>query len=345
MTRKVTALSSILLICALFASGCGRDEPKPGSGPAPAAATTTAPSPRKPTFAMNVLVSTVPFFNDTRATWAAAGDYNGVKTIYGGPIDLDAQKQIQEIETLINQGIDGLVVAPTDSAALAPIINRAVDRGIPVVTYLNDVPNSKRLAYVTSEWEDGSLKVGRSVIKPKSGPQKAIIVYAQAGNLEQEGRRRGFEMLSKEFPQLKVVAVVSDKFDAAVATEQLRPLLTKYPDVAYIFGCGSRSAVGAVSALRELKFKPGQVVVTGWDFDEDTLNLIGDGWVQVSAAQNTSYMTQVAYSILEAKLGGYLYPKNLPFEQHGIRPLPEKTVIPVDLVTKTNRAGYYPQSR
>jgi len=295
------------------------------------------------TYAMNVLVSTVPFFSDSRATWAAVGEAHGTVTKFGGPVDTDAQKQIQEIESLIAQGVNGLVVAPTDSAALAPVINKAADRGIPVVTYLNDVPGSKRIAYVTSQWEEASLRVGAAVLKKGDGPKKAIIVYAEPGNLEQQGRRRGFEQLKADYPGLEIVAVVADKFDAAIATEQIRPLIAKYPDLAYIFGCGSRSAVGAVAALKEAGFKPGQITVTAWDYDEDTLRLIENGWVAVSAAQNTSYMTQLAYSIIEAASNDYLYPKNHPFKEHNVRALPEKLVIPVELVTKVNAAAYYPR--
>ena len=316
----------------LLANGCGRDE-QPAQ---------TAQQPTK-TFAMNVLVSGVPFFSDTQATWSAMGAGLNVKTIYGGPLDTDAQKQIQQIEALIAQGVDGLVIAPTDSAALAPIINTAVDRGIPVVTYLNDVPSSKRLTYVTSEREEASLKVGHFVITGSIRPSKAIIMYAQAGNEEQEARRRGFEQLAKEIPNLKIVAVVSDKFDETVGATQIKPLLAKYPDVNYIFGCGSRSAVGAVSALKELRFKPGQVTVTGWDYDEDVLNLISQGWVKVTAAQNTSFMTQLDFNILKASVGGWLYPLNRQFKEFGVRPIPEKIVVPVDLVTNNNLKGYYPR--
>jgi ribose transport system substrate-binding protein len=329
--RRNTIIGAAALFT-LLGTGCGRDEQ----------GTKTAEQPPK-TFAMNVLVSGVPFFSDTQATWSAMGAGLNVKTVYGGPLDTDAQKQIQQIEALIAQKVDGLVIAPTDSAALAPVINSAVDRGIPVITYLNDVPASKRLAYVTSEREDASMKVGHLVIGADVRPSKAIIMYAQPGNDEQEARRRGFELLAKEKPNLKVVAVVSDKFDEAVGAAQLRPLLAKYPDVNYIFGCGSRSAVGAVSALKELNFKPGQVTVTGWDYDADVLNLISQGWVKVTAAQNTPFMTQIAFNILKARAGGWLYPTNRQFQENGVRPIPEKIVVQVDLVTESNLKGYYPR--
>jgi ribose transport system substrate-binding protein len=323
-------LCSILLVLSLAIPGC-----KQGANSG-----STANEAQK-TFAMNVLVSGVPFFKDTQSTWSAMGKGLNVKTIYGGPLDTDAQKQTSQIEALIAQGIDGLVVAPTDSTALAPVINKAVDSGIPVVTYLNDVPNSKRLVSITAEREDASLRVGRSVITTTSAPIKAIVMYAQAGNEEQEGRKRGFEMLTKEFKNLKIVAVVSDKFDETVGAEQLRPLLAKYPDVNFIFGCGSRSAVGAVSALKEMHYQPGQVTVTGWDYDEDVLKLIDNGWVKVSAAQNTPYMTQLAFNILKAYTGGWLYPLDRQFKENNARPVPEKIVVPVELVTQSNSKAYY----
>ena len=338
MKLKISQLTTLAIaIVALGLTGCDPSSKAPDSN-----STASAQKPAK-TFAMNVLVSTVPFFDDTRATWSAIGKYNGVTTVYCGPVNTDPQTQINEIEALLSKGLDGLVVAPCDSAALAPVINKAVEKGVMVVTYLNDVPASKRTTYVTSELEEASLKVGRHVIQKNNNPAKAIIVYAEAGNLEQMGRRRGFEMLTNEFANLQIVAVVEDKFDAAKATEQMQPLLAKFPDVAYVFGCGSRSAVGTVAALRELKFKPGQVVVTGWDYDEDELNLISEGWVTVAAAQNTSYMTQIAFNILEGNVGGYLYPINHPFKEHGVRALPEKIVVPVELVTKSNLLGYMPR--
>src|ERR1044071_6200325 len=117
LTRRSSIISLAVILTTLFGTGCGRiEEPTKVSQQSPK------------TFAMNVLVSGVPFFNDTQATWRAMGKGLNVKTVYGGPLDTDAQKQIAQIESLIAQKVDGLVVAPTDSAALAPVINKAVDR-------------------------------------------------------------------------------------------------------------------------------------------------------------------------------------------------------------------------
>jgi ABC-type sugar transport system substrate-binding protein len=106
---------------------------------------------------------------------------------------------------------------------------------------------------------------------------KVIIVYAQAGNSEQEARRRGFEELIGRYPALQLVGVVEDNYDEQKGAPQIKSLLIKYPDVKFIFGAHSRAAVGAVSALRELGYKPGQVSVSGSDTDQDVLDLIKAG--------------------------------------------------------------------
>jgi ABC-type sugar transport system substrate-binding protein len=155
------------------------------------------------TYAMIGVVSGAPFWLDTRAAWSAAGESSSdVRTIFGGPNDTDAQKQIDEIEVLLAKRIDGLIVSAADSAALVPTIDKAVDQGIPVITYFIDAPKSRRLTYVASELEGSSIRMGEFLTAKTEHLGKAIIVYAQAGNTEQEARRRGFEELIKRYPGL-----------------------------------------------------------------------------------------------------------------------------------------------
>jgi ribose transport system substrate-binding protein len=292
---------------------------------------------------MSLYVVGLPFWNDTRATWNAIGSGQDIKLLYGGPVDGDAQKQIQEIETLIARKVDGIVVSAADSVALVPEINKAVDSGIPVVTYLNDAPTSKRLTNITSELEESSLKVGRAALGTLSKPAKAVISYSNAGHQEQTARMHGFQMLAQQNPGLTIVGVIEDKFDESKGAAALKPLLAKHPDIAFVFGCNSRAAVGAVSALKELHVQPGKVTVTAWDQDEDVLNLISQGWVKYSVAQNSSFMTQIAFSILQARAGGWLYPTNRRFAENGVRPVPERITVPVSLISPENVKAFYPR--
>ena len=60
--------------------------------------------------------------------------YNNVDVVITSA-DNDAKKQVRQIDSLMSEGIDLLVVAPSDEATLEPAIKRVFDKGIPVVLY------------------------------------------------------------------------------------------------------------------------------------------------------------------------------------------------------------------
>lgn len=339
--RRSTTITIVIAVVLLALSGVvgyriGRSN-RSGSGPQVQTRTT---------YLMNVIASSVPFWMDTRDTWKAIGEGSGITTTFGGPSDSDAQKQINEITALLadsSKHIRGIIITPADSAALVPVINRATDQGIPVITYLLDAPSSKRLAYVSSELENASLRIAESVTAGKELSGKALILFAKAGNTEQEARRRGFTDFIARHKNMRLVSAVEDEYGAQVGTERVKALLTKHRDIKFIFGSNSRSAVSAVSALREMRFRPGDVMVTGWDLDQDVLDFIRDGWVQGSVAQQSSFMTSLMFGILQAMNRGALYPPSRTYETHSVRPLPEVIIVPVEVVTAKNVMGFYPK--
>ena len=75
-----------------------------------------------------------------------AGAADKVNANYIGPTGANADNQISEIETLMGK-MDGLAISSVSSDALAPVIDRVLKAGIPVVTFNTDNPNSKRLAF------------------------------------------------------------------------------------------------------------------------------------------------------------------------------------------------------
>jgi ABC-type sugar transport system substrate-binding protein len=271
----------------------------------------------------------VPFWNESKKAWESLGQHApNINTSFGGPTDTDAQKQIDEINTLSSAHLSGLVLAPADSKALVPTVNALTEKQIPVVTFLNDAPGSKRLTYITSELIAGGEKIGEFVAKKLQGKGNVLISYGQAGSDEQESRARGIRQALSRYPGIKVEATFEDKFDDAVGAEQAKTLISKNRDVSAIVGCNSKSASGAVVALKELGYKPGQVTVTGWDYDESLLNLVQQGWVQGSVAQNSEFEAYLAFSILQAQNQGVFSSINA---KRSI--VPDTIVIPVQVIT------------
>ena len=80
---------------------------------------------------------------------AAANDLGGgkIEVQRFAPVKSDAVEQAQIIESLIEKKVDGIAVSVNDADALKESINRAMDAGIPVVTFDSDAPASKRISY------------------------------------------------------------------------------------------------------------------------------------------------------------------------------------------------------
>jgi ribose transport system substrate-binding protein len=289
-------------------------------------------------FHMNVVVSGVPFWTEARNSWSELPKlYPGIETVFGGPANTDSQRQAEEIDTLVAAGnVDGIILYPGDSKALTASIDKAAAKGIPVITFLTDCPESKRLTYITSDLEPAGQRVASYALSQKPLVGKSLILLGQVGNDEQEARSRGIEMAITRNPNLTIMTRVEDRFDEAVGAEALKPLLAQNKDIVFIAGCNSRSAVAAVQALKELGYKPGDVTVSGWDFDNQVLDLIEEGWVTCSVAQNSEAMTYIAFNILRSIKSG-------EFEKFGkgsLSNLPSQIIVPVELITKVNTASY-----
>jgi ribose transport system substrate-binding protein len=287
---------------------------------------------------MNVVVSGVPFWTEAKTTWEQLPNlYANTKTSFGGPSDVDVQRQAEELATLISAGnLDGLFIYPGDSSTLKETIKSATKKGIPVVTFLTDCPDSDRLTYITSDLDEAGFRLGKHVLKSKRKDGKAIICYGAAGNDEQEARADGLKAAIEKTNGLQLLTVIEDKFDDAVGAEAVKTLLTQHDDIVAIMGCNSRSAVGAIQALKELGYKPGDVLVAGWDFDNQSLDLIEEGWINASAAQQSEFMTYLAFNIFMSFHAGH-------FDKLGKTDdteIPSQIIVPVEIITKSNASKY-----
>ena len=146
--------------------------------------------------------------------------------------------------------------------------------------------------------------------------------------------------------EMDVVSVVRDYGDSNQAEKEIVEELKKHPDIRYIFGLNGRSAIGATQALRRSRkanggaYSPGEVIVTGWDSDDDLLAEITAGWIQSTSVLNSSLCTQISFSILEALNLGYLYPENLQLQEFSFPAVPQQILIDETLVHKDNVHAY-----
>jgi len=92
------------------------------------------------TFALVPKAMNNPFFDLARdGCYAAQEELDGVECLYIGPGEHTELEQIQIVQDLITQGVDGIAVAPSNAPAMARALEDAAEAGIPVMTWDSDL--------------------------------------------------------------------------------------------------------------------------------------------------------------------------------------------------------------
>jgi ribose transport system substrate-binding protein len=186
------------------AAACGRG----GDQQAPPGATA---KPQGLKIAMIAKSSTNPVFLSARTGAEVAAKEQSQK--HGIPIEIvwltppseDGQVQAQRITQAVNEGASAVLISCSDAAKVTGAINDAAARGVPVMTFDSDAPDSKRFAFYGVD----DLKTGQAVmdeLAKQMGEKGNIAILAGNQNAPNLRRRvQGVEEAAKKYPDMKIV--------------------------------------------------------------------------------------------------------------------------------------------
>ncbi len=236
------------------------------------------------------------YFYDHKLGMRLAGEAMGVRTEYVGPAEYDIPAMITAFEqAMARKGIRGIVVVGFEPA-LVPIIDKAVDAGIPVVTVDADLPDSKRVAFVGTGNYRAGLEGGEKLARLIGGKGK-IALMTKVGQSNLEERIRGYRDAVARHPGMSIAQIVDTQSDAVIAAQVATAVLRKNPDLAGIGCVEAAGGIGAATAVKEAGLA-GKVKIVAMDRGNDVLEQIGKGVISATIAQRTALMPYYAVQIL-----------------------------------------------
>jgi ribose transport system substrate-binding protein len=147
------------------------------------------------------------------------------------PPQEDGQVQAQRIQQAVNEGADAILIAASDAGKVTGAINDAVGRGVEVMTFDSDVPQSRRFAYYGVD----DLEVGRQVMRELSQQMNgrgAIAILAGNQNAPNLQRRvQGVREEAANHPGIKVVNVFNHIETPQDAAAEVIRVNNAYPEV------------------------------------------------------------------------------------------------------------------
>src|SRR5215208_552285 len=150
------------------ALACNRKQDAPAGGGA---------TQQKLRFAVIPKALDIPVFNYAKiGAERTAKELGNVQIEWRAPETADQLKQKEILESFITQRVDGIAISTLNGDFLTDTINRAVDAGIPVVTWDSDAPKSKRVAfYGVDDYQSGKI-MGEQAIKLLNGKGKIAFI-------------------------------------------------------------------------------------------------------------------------------------------------------------------------
>jgi ribose transport system substrate-binding protein len=224
----------------------------------------------------------IPVFNHAKVgAERQAKEYGNVDILWNGPLTPDQLKQKEILESAITQKVDGIAISTLNGDFLTETINKAMDAGIPVVTWDSDAPKSKRAAfYGVDDFASGQI-MGQEAIKLLDGKGKvAIITSMGATNLQR--RLDGVRDALEAAPGIEIVEAYDIKEDVVRCAEIIATGSRRYPDLAAWLSVGgwpvfTRNALAGVDSSK--------TKVISFDTVEAAVDLLRAGKVQVLLGQ------------------------------------------------------------
>lgn len=277
------------------------------------------------------------FFDALKAGVHDAAKEIGAKWYYAGPQDLAPDKVVEAIEQAVARGVTGIVLHgqfPETGSA----VDNAIDAGVPVIIVNTDIP-SKRLSFLGCNPYNAGIMMGETMAKLIGGKGKVITsTWLSGGQPSALENQRGVEDALAKHPGITVVARVDDMADPNMAATKIGAAIQANPDVVGIIGTQAPSGIGAATAVREAGLQ-GKVKIVGRDRDSATLELLEDGEIHASFAQNSYVEGYIACKWLHDYVNGR-FRITQDYLKAGINPVPPLVDSGSIIITKENAAQF-----
>ncbi len=256
------------------------------------------------------------FWKSVHAGALKAAEELGNVEIYwkGALLENDREGQINVMADFVAQGVDGIVLAPLDSAALVPSVLEAKREGIPTVIFDSGLDDDSIIvSYVATDNYRGGALAAREIGKRLAGKGNVILLRYNVGSQSTEQRERGFlETLAKEFPD--VVVLSDDQYSGTTALQaqnKAMQLLNQFGDrLDGIFAVCEPDTVGVLGAL-EQEGLAGKVTFVGFDPSPLLVDAMAAGKIHGITLQDPVAMGYLGVKQMVAHLEGQQVEKRL----------------------------------
>lgn len=194
--------------------------------------------------------------------------------------DNKADKQANDVDNLLTQGVDALIIAPHDATQAASMVEKAKAKGIPVISYDRLINSDKIDLYISHQVPVIGRKIAEYALKKVPEGNYVMVYGAGTDNNAVIMKKEQLDVLKPAIDSGKI-KIVADNFTPDWKPEEALKMaenaLTQNKDDIQAFVVSNDGMAGGVVSALEKKGLAGKILVTGQDAALDGLQRIAQG--------------------------------------------------------------------
>lgn len=160
--------------------------------------------------------------------------------------------QNKQVNQFIDEGVDLLIVSPNQLSAISKSVERAYDKGIPVILYDRKTNSDKYTAFIGCDNYTIGKSMGTFIAQQLQGKGRIVEISGLEGSSPALERHRGFMDAIKPYPGLQVVASEEGNWKEEGGIQAMKRILKQTQDFDYVFAHNDCLAWGAYVAARKV---------------------------------------------------------------------------------------------
>lgn len=192
--------------------------------------------------------------------------------------------QNKQINRFVDESVDLLIVSPNQLSAISKAVERAYDKGIPVILYDRKTNSDKYTAFIGCDNYTIGKSMGTFIAQQLQGKGRIVEISGLEGSSPALERHRGFMDAIKPYSGLQVVASEGGNWKEEGGIQAMKRILQQTQDFDYVFAHNDRLAWGAYVAARQMRVKRNYKYtgVDGMATEGGGLELVRDGIFEAS---------------------------------------------------------------
>ena len=187
--------------------------------------------------------------------------------------------QNKQVNQFVDEGVDLLIISPNQMSAISKAVERAYDKGIPVILYDRMSNTDKYTAFIGCDNYKIGNSMGKYIALQLQGKGRVVEIRGLEGSSPALERHRGFMDALKSYPDVQVVASAGGDWKEESGIRAMKKILKKTQDFDYVFAHNDRLAWGAYVAAQQMGVKRNYKYtgVDGMATEGGGLELVRDG--------------------------------------------------------------------